>query len=391
LLFIPLGRESGSREEDKVALSSRDEQNRSRYDGGQTSHPPPFLHNHAQDRLQRIWDELASYPRLGDIADIQRGIEYRVWLKENEEILFSAVPREGFMKGLRSLTDDFEPYLARSSFYLNMDSALQWGEINASAWKRPKVIANAHALWSDRWLMAAAVDERGLVCTHHFHVLWPTDTVPIEVIAALLNGPVANAFLSINRSSRHNHVRMLQHIPIPQFKPWQFHQIVSLVREYMATRERWRAEPEYAEYLAGSCKGILRQLQEELLGLYNLSMEAEKELITYLAGYQSLGPVPLTQVEPSPQNRLYASLIRVEDVRGEGDERVVDIVILGCMYDQVIHLPIAFVPQESREKLSQNSYLLAKVNIGAREEKDLVIEDIELAPEPRQELRERFA
>ena len=140
-----------------------------------------------------------------------------------------------------------------------------------------------------------------------------------------------------------------------------------------------------------SGKGVLGRIEEEILGFYNLSMEAERELITYFEGYKKLGPIPLTQIESSPQNRLYPSLVRVEDIRGEGDNKIVDIVILGCEYDQVIHLPISLVPPESREKLSQDSYLLAKVNIEAKEEKNLVIEDIELAPEPRLELRERFA
>jgi hypothetical protein len=36
-------------------------------------------------------------------------------------------------------------------------------------------------------------------------------------------------------------------------------------------------------------------------------------------------------------------------------------------------------------------WLWVKINIGARQAKDLVFEDIRLAPEPRQEFRDRFA
>jgi len=344
------------------------------------------------ERLQCIWDELASLPRLGDITEIHRGIQYKISLQDNENKLFSEVPCEGFARGLRRVTSDFEPYIARSSTYLNMDPELMLYEAYKLPWDKPKVIANAARISADRWLIAGAIDEQGLVCTQKFHGIWPTDSIPIEVIAALLNGPVANAFLSINRTStRHNQVRVLQQIPIPRFTNRQTQLITSLVREYMAIRELRHTEPEYAKSLGRSGKGILGRIEEEILGFYNLSMEAERELITYFEGYKKPGPVPLTQIESSPQNRLYPSLVRVEDVRGEGDNKIVDIVILGCEYDQVIHLPISLVPQESREKLSQDSYLLAKVNIEAKEEKNLVIEDIELAPEPRQELRERFA
>ncbi len=128
-----------------------------------------------------------------------------------------------------------------------------------------------------------------------------------------------------------------------------------------------------------------------MLGLYNLSMVAERELIAYFEGYKSFGPIPLTQVEPSPEKRLYGTLIRVEDVRNEGGDKIVDVEIFAYNHDQIIHLPIALFPQEFRDKISHDMWLWVKINIGASEEKDLVFEDIELAPEPRQELRDRFA
>jgi len=343
-------------------------------------------------RLHRIWNELATLPRLGDIAEIHRGMEYNISLKDNEDKLFSEVPREGFVKGLRRVTGDFEPYIARSSTYLNMDLELQRREAYKLPWDRPKVIANAaHKGTGDRWLIAAAIDEQGLVCTQRFHGIWPTGSLPIEVIAALLNGPIANAFLSINRTSRDNQIRVLRQIPIPHFTKSQIHLIVSLVREYIATREQWLSQPKYAQYLGDSCEGILGRIQEEILGFYNLSMETERELITYFEGYKGLGPIPLTQIEPSPQNRLYTSLIRVEDVKGEGDDKIVDVEIFAYHYDQIIHLPVALFPQELREKISQDVWLWAGINIEAREEKDLIFENIELAPEPRQELRDKFA
>jgi hypothetical protein len=343
------------------------------------------------DRLQNIWDEIAFLPRLGDTVEIHRGMEYNLSVKDNEDKLFSEVPREGFARGLRYIISDFEPYIARPSIYLNMDPELQRQKAYKLPWDKPKVIVNAGRLSTDRWLIAGAIDEEGLIYTQNFHGIWPTGSLPIEVIAALLNGPVANAFLGFNRTSSDNQIRILREIPIPHFTSRRIQLITSLVREYMAIRKLWHTEPEHAKSLGRSGEGIVGRIESEILRFYDLSMDAERELITYFEGYKKPGPIPLTQIESSPQNRLYPSLVRVEDIRGEGDNKIVDIVILGCEYDQVIHLPISLVPPESREKLSQDSYLLAKVNIEAKEEKNLVIEDIELAPEPRLELRERFA
>ena len=98
----------------------------------------PLWHN----RLQHIWSELASFPTLGDIAEIHRGVEYKIQLPDREEKLFSEVPHEGWAQGLRSITSDFEPYIVRPSMYLNLDPQLMWHEEYMLPWEKPKVIVN---------------------------------------------------------------------------------------------------------------------------------------------------------------------------------------------------------------------------------------------------------
>jgi hypothetical protein len=332
-------------------------------------------------RLQYIWEELASLPRLGNIADIHRGIEYNISLRKNEDKLFSKAQRDGFARGLRQVTDDFEPYFTTSSTYLNMDPKLMRREAYKLPWDKPKVIANAARISTDRWLIAGAIDEQGLVCSQRFHGIWPTGDIPIEVIAALINSPVANALLSKNRTSRDNQIRILKQIPIPRLRKSQIHLIVSLVREYISLREQWRSQSDYSKYLEGSCRGIIKQIDAELLSAYNLPIQLEQELVKYFEGYKRPGPISLTQVKPSSSKRLYTSIIRIEDIRNEGDNKILDAVVISWNPHQVIHLPISIVPRNLRENLGREVRLLAKVNVGAKEAKDLIFEDIELAPE----------
>lgn len=342
-----------------------------------------------QSRLQRVWDKLASFPRLGDVAEIHRGIEYKLSLEENEDKLVSDVPREGFARGLRQVTDDFEPYTASSSTYLNMKPELMRREAYKLPWDKPKVIANAARLSRGRWLIAGAVDDKGLVCTQRFHGIWATGSVPIEIIAALLNGPIANAFLSVSRTSRDNQIRTLQQIPIPQFGPAETHRMVSLVREYMADREQWRAEPLHSNDFERSCRGLMGQIDAEILGAYKLPMDLEREVLAYFKGYAKPGPVPQVQLKPSHTNRLYASLIRIEGVRNLTGTKVVDAVVLNWNPYLVIQLPLSLFPGDLQEKLDREVWLWARVNIGANAVEDLIFEEIELAPEPK--MNDRFA
>jgi hypothetical protein len=42
-----------------------------------------------------------------------------------------------------------------------------------------------------------------LLYTQDFYGIWPTASVPIEVLAALINSPIVNAFLSTHGFSAH--------------------------------------------------------------------------------------------------------------------------------------------------------------------------------------------
>jgi len=326
--------------------------------------------------LQGLWDELATFPKLADVAEIQRGLEYP-FLRNNKEI-FSKEPDDGFALGLSRVADEIEPYIAKPSRYLNMDPKVLRGKALQERWQKPKVIANAVSTEMERWPMIGAIDEERLVCTQDFYGIWPMGSLPIEVLAALINSPIVNAFLSTHSLSEHNLRATLQQAPIPTFTKADLHLITSLVRNYRATRERWHSEP------GGTTgQGILGQLDGKILGLYRLSMQVERDLLAYFEGYKRPGPIPLTQVKPSRQNRLCSTIVEIEDVRHEGDDDIVDAIVVSWNPYQTIHFPLSLIPQEIRGKISQDVRLFAKVNIGAENERDLVFEDIQLPPEPR--------
>ncbi len=331
-------------------------------------------------RLQPLWDQLASLPHFGTIAEIHRGIEYNVPFRENEAELVSNEPRPKFVEGLVRVPDDFEPYIPGKISYLNADPKKMRGNAYKLSWEKPKVIVNAARLSRGPWTIAAVIDEQGLMCYQNFDGIWPTGNIPLEVIAALLNGPIANAFLSTHNAKRHNRIETIYQIPIPKLTLSQISFIVSLISEYKAFREQWQKQEGYAE---GRCRGILRQIDAELLSAYDLPMHLEQELIRYFDGLKRPGPVLLTQVRLSPTKRLYTSIIRVENIRNEDNSRFVDAIVTNWNPHQVVPIPMSLIPGDLQEKLEQDMYLFAKVNVGANRAEELIFEDIELAPEPK--------
>ena len=127
----------------------------------------------------------------------------------------------------------------------------------------------------------------------------------------------------------------------------------------------------------------MSQIDGELLTAYNLPFNFEQNLLEFFDGYKRPGPFSPTQLKSSPTKRLYHSIIRVEDIRNENGNRVIDAVIINWNPHQIVHIPMSLLPIDLQEKLNQNSRLLAKVNVGASKAEDLIFEDFKLAPEPK--------
>jgi hypothetical protein len=128
--------------------------------------------------------------------------------------------------------------------------------------------------------------------------MWPTKELPIEVLAAIVNGPVANAFVSLHRTSRDNRIATLERIPTPGFSPESCAAIVAAVAAYRTARLRWLAQPFGAAELEQQCRQALYRIDAELLTAYDLPPRVERELLDYFAGHSRPGPVEFDRYYP---------------------------------------------------------------------------------------------
>lgn len=86
--------------------------------------------------------------------------------------------------------------------------------------------------------------------------------------------------------------------------------------------------------------------------------------------------------EVTPERKPHRSLVRVEEVREEAGETVVDAVVLNWNPHQAVRFPRALVPEHLHSALGPDVWLLAGVNVGAEKSEDLFFKDVSLAPEP---------
>lgn len=268
--------------------------------------------------LEGVWEHLATRPKLRSELTSHRGIE---WQRFQESECFSESPRPGYLPGFGRIKKSLQAFTPPVVEYLNVDPQnLRGGAINY-AWEKPKLFSNAVRIRRRSWRIAAFVDHVGHICSQQFHAMWPTgDGLPLECLAAVLNGPVAAAFITSRERGRHIHIRTLNDIPLPILSPNDQLEVVRLVREYTA-----RLAAPVVDILTAEReeRNILLDIDAAVLKGYDLPPEIERRLLDYFRG--SPRPVPFKftayPLDTFSRARVLASLNDLDAAWDDFNER----------------------------------------------------------------------
>jgi len=187
--------------------------------------------------LPEVWDFLDSHPKLDDVAEIHRGIEWNIPLTENgketgnRSQLVKSQPTEGFREGIAPQTD-FKIFEQAPTAYLNFRPEMQRGGPWRHAWDKPKAILNKAARSRGAWRMAAFPDSKGLACYQTYFGVWPISPLLDEwTLSAILNSPVANAFVATREGKTDVTKETLLLIPVPVFTETQKITLRELIKQ----------------------------------------------------------------------------------------------------------------------------------------------------------------
>lgn len=250
-----------------------------------------------QPPLSQVWDQLSTYEHFGNIAEIHRGIEYTIPLRLNREKFVSLHPREGFEKGLDMVREGFEPFVSHHSIFLSVNPDMMRTNAYLHPWKKPKVIANATRISRGPWRIVALPDYEGLVCYQNFHGIWPRGRFPTEVVAALLNAPIANAFLW-DHARRSNEKATIGNIPVPNLDAPITEILINLVKTYIQYRQEWLSNPFEEERFKNACHRLQAEIDAVILRAYDLPPKLERQLLDCFHGHYRPGPVEFTEYYP---------------------------------------------------------------------------------------------
>jgi type I restriction-modification system DNA methylase subunit len=246
--------------------------------------------------LRAIWDRLADFPRLGDVAEIHRGVEWQPPFDPDKYL--SDTEKPGFARGLRSASRSL-CFQVPPSEYLSVKPADRRGNAFDLPWKQPKVIMNAVRVSRGPWKIAAFADDTGLVCSQNFHVVWSKDQqwTP-KGLAAVLNAPVACAFVAI-QESKHIRKQTLLRVPLPRLNATDIEVLDGAVDHYLhivdslfdaSTWFQKESARRIPYSVAEEVKRALLRIDALVLKGYNLPPRLERQLLDFFRG--SDRPVP---------------------------------------------------------------------------------------------------
>jgi type I restriction-modification system DNA methylase subunit len=162
-----------------------------------------------------LWRSLESFPVIRDVAVAHRGIEWMPGTSDADR--FASKGRPGFARGLERVEKTLVYAFARpiAQTYLSLRRGVVKNDPLKYPWAMPKVVMNAARCSRGRWCIRAFADHEGLVVSQRFHVLWPIAPWTARSLAAVLNGPVANGYMSEHSGKRDLQKRAVVSIPVP--------------------------------------------------------------------------------------------------------------------------------------------------------------------------------
>ena len=232
--------------------------------------------------LPEVWDFLVNFPTLGEVAELHRGIEWKLPLTEDgaetgyRSQLIKDEPGEGYRLGIAPKTT-FHIFEQPPLAYLNFRPEVQRGSAWKYPWDKPKAILNKAARSRGRWRVAAFPDSRGLACYQTYIGVWPkSHSLDEWSLSAILNSPVANGFVATREGKTDVTMETLALIPIPHFTEAQRIRVRELIKEYQRITSTMPLEA-----INGDAESILKLIDATVLSGYRMPPRIERQLLDY--------------------------------------------------------------------------------------------------------------
>jgi len=247
--------------------------------------------------LNEVWEYCRDFNRLGDIAIVGRGLEYKKVKDSISRTKFKGAVR-GFVRFEKTVKVKSGKW-KKKDIKLTELPDLYWMDISDDALENPRygrisgcpqILANyARTSGDNPWRLKALVDQEGMPATNSFLIIRPQNAEwSLETVWALLNSPFANAFAFCHCMERHNLEGIIRNIPLPKCSSSDLQNLKQLVQNYFdfiqARNRFFQLEPGQEEI-----RKQMLAIDAAIIRLYDLPPKLEKQLLDLFNGYDRKG------------------------------------------------------------------------------------------------------
>jgi len=277
--------------------------------------------------LYDVWQWLrgSGMTKMGDVADVDKGFDHKSSSDRSLPrgvTLKSSTYFEGAQEGFARWAKGLQTHQLPPKTWLNLHPSVILNARSGTATGIPQVLFNYAPVSRESWRLVALIDEVGHPVTSRYVIVRPNRAdLPIAVLWAVLNGPVANAYAFCHLSKRDNLVGDFREMPIPSPATANVGPLNDAALAYLEAARRFsgakqedavtndgplfarasshrstqRNEPPTEERL----RHLHWSMDAEVMKLYALPSALERRLLDLFTGVERRG-VPFKQTEYYP-------------------------------------------------------------------------------------------
>jgi hypothetical protein len=240
--------------------------------------------------LEHVWQSLSTYPAAEEFAEIGTGLFYKGkgdlprGAKTFSEERFAGATR-GFVRLEKNLALHSLPKL----YWMNLGDTVLSRRRAGTTTDIPQILLNYAPVSRGPWRLKALIDRAGRPVASRFLPVRPY-SCSLELLWALLNSPIANAYAFCHLGKRENTVSRMRRIPFP--KGDDFAAIEDATTKYLEAARSKAASDELAV--------LMSRVDAEVLRVYAMPITQEQSLLSLFTNWQRVG-VPFEQTRFLPE------------------------------------------------------------------------------------------
>lgn len=259
--------------------------------------------------LESVWQHCNHLPKLAEAVDVGQGFSHTGEDQPGFPAGATTVSDdwfEGAVEGFENLGRKIQTHQLPPLKWLNLSPDVVRCAISGTECGTPQILLNEPPVQRAPWCLRAMIDRVGRPARSSFTIFRPlTTTISLEVLWAVLNSPFANAFAYAHSSKWHILTGTWLRFPVPTLDATGIERIETAVRNYLESVARQEAPlPLRSDDARVEEAKVLRELHwridAEILRLYQLPTEVERQLLDYFSGWERAG-VPFKQDRYFPE------------------------------------------------------------------------------------------